>query len=153
MAVNKRFLLIVSLVVLICAGFWVRGRFFYPIMNRTASGETVIAFGDSLTHGSGAQRHEAWPALVAQRCGCTVINKGVPGDTTADALARLERDVMALNPRIVIVGLGGNDMLQQQPHHIIYLDLLIHHLQQQQRQRQHQILLPVPVIHYSILHH
>ena len=41
-----------------------------------------------------------------------VINAGVSGDTTDMALARLDADVLAKDPRIVIVGLGGNDFLR-----------------------------------------
>ena len=40
---------------------------------------------------------------------------GVSGDTTASALARLDEDVLSQNPRIVLVGLGGNDFLQSVP--------------------------------------
>jgi lysophospholipase L1-like esterase len=39
-----------------------------------------------------------------------VINAGVPGDTTARAMQRLERDVLAYAPDIVLVTLGGNDL-------------------------------------------
>jgi lysophospholipase L1-like esterase len=41
-----------------------------------------------------------------------VINAGVSGDTTEGALARVDADVLANDPRIVIVGLGGNDFLR-----------------------------------------
>jgi lysophospholipase L1-like esterase len=39
-----------------------------------------------------------------------VINAGVPGDTTASALKRLERDVLSYSPDIVLTTLGGNDL-------------------------------------------
>jgi lysophospholipase L1-like esterase len=42
--------------------------------------------------------------------GKPVINSGVPGDTTDMALRRLERDVLAKSPRIVMITLGGNDL-------------------------------------------
>jgi len=44
-----------------------------------------------------------------------VINAGVPGDTTASALARLQTDVLDKNPSLVMVLLGGNDFLQGVP--------------------------------------
>jgi lysophospholipase L1-like esterase len=44
-----------------------------------------------------------------------VINAGVSGDTTESALARIDADVLSRSPRIVIVGLGGNDLLRQIP--------------------------------------
>ena len=44
-----------------------------------------------------------------------IVNAGRRGDTTADALARLDRDVLARDPRVVIVLLGGNDFLRRVP--------------------------------------
>jgi lysophospholipase L1-like esterase len=44
-----------------------------------------------------------------------VLNAGVSGDTTESATARLEPDVLSKDPRIVIIGLGGNDFLQGVP--------------------------------------
>lgn len=74
---------------------------------------TIIAFGDSLVYGYGAKRGEDYPAQLARLCDCSVINKGVSGDTTHDGLRRLQTDVLNLNPEVVIVTLGGNDMLQK----------------------------------------
>ena len=48
---------------------------------------------------------------MAERTGKSVINSGIPGDTTAGALQRLERDVLSKSPRIVLVTLGGNDLM------------------------------------------
>lgn len=58
---------------------------------------------------------EAFPALLSRELELPVINAGVDGDTTADALARIERDVLAHNPRIVIVEFGGNDFMKRKP--------------------------------------
>jgi acyl-CoA thioesterase I len=44
-----------------------------------------------------------------------VINAGLPGETASGALRRLDRDVLAQDPRIVIVFLGGNDLMQRVP--------------------------------------
>lgn len=52
---------------------------------------------------------------MASLLGREVINAGVPGNTTADALKRLDRDVLALNPRIVLITLGGNDLMRDLP--------------------------------------
>jgi lysophospholipase L1-like esterase len=49
---------------------------------------------------------------MSQLLGTEILNRGVPGDTTELALARLEKDVLNDEPRIVIVCLGGNDSLQ-----------------------------------------
>ncbi|RMH24865.1 MAG: arylesterase [Candidatus Hydrogenedentota bacterium] len=84
----------------------------YPITNSEPRGTEIIAFGDSLTAGHGASPGKDYVSLLGQLCGRRVINAGRGGDTTADALTRLERDVLARDPRIVIVMLGGNDLLR-----------------------------------------
>lgn len=84
------------------------------ITNLDSSGTAVIAFGDSLTAGYGAAPGEDWPSRLSSRIGTTVSNAGVSGDTTESAAARLG-DALAQNPRVVIVGLGGNDFLRGVP--------------------------------------
>ena len=74
------------------------------------NGENIICFGDSLTYGTGAVPNKSYPAQLANIIGQPVINAGRPGDTTARALQRLERDVLSKAPRIVLITLGGNDM-------------------------------------------
>ena len=76
----------------------------------------VIFLGDSLTVGVGANRGEDFPSLIANELGLNnVINAGVSGDTSKDALGRLQIDVLDKNPSLVIVLLGGNDFLRQIP--------------------------------------
>jgi len=84
------------------------------VTNLESRGSAVIAFGDSLTAGYGAGAGEDYPSILS-RAGLAVLNAGVSGDTTEGAAARLERDVLARDPRIVIVGLGGNDYLRGMP--------------------------------------
>jgi acyl-CoA thioesterase-1 len=85
------------------------------VANLDSRGSNVIAFGDSLTAGYGAQPGDDYPSKLSATLGTSVINAGVNGDTTESALARLESDVLARDPRVVIVGLGGNDFLQGVP--------------------------------------
>ena len=74
------------------------------------SPETIIVFfGNSITAGYGVEPGQAFPALIADRLEVPVVNAGVSGDTTADALARLEKDVVPQRPRLVVVEFGGND--------------------------------------------
>ena len=73
---------------------------------------TIVAFGDSLTQGVGATAGNDYPSLLSERVGFDVINEGISGNTTEDALNRVDADVIARNPDIVIVFLGGNDILQ-----------------------------------------
>jgi len=85
-----------------------------PVKNARPAGETIICFGDSLTHGTGASQGMDYPSQLSRRIGRPVINAGIPGDTTDTALARLERDVLDRSPRIVLITLGGNDLKNRQ---------------------------------------
>jgi len=73
-------------------------------------GQNIICFGDSLTYGTGAPRNKSYPAQLSDVIRRPVINAGIPGDTTARALQRLDRDVLSHSPRIVLITLGGNDL-------------------------------------------
>lgn len=76
-------------------------------------GATVLAFGDSITFGTGAGVYEDFPSLMAKDTGWNVINAGIPGDTAIDAQHRLEALLAEHQPRLVIVELGGNDFLRK----------------------------------------
>jgi lysophospholipase L1-like esterase len=80
------------------------------IRNANPTGGPVVCFGDSLTYGTGAGEGESYPDRLGENLGEEVINAGVPGDTTAEALARLEEDVLIHDPRAVFITLGGNDL-------------------------------------------
>ena len=71
---------------------------------------SIICFGDSLTFGTGAEAGMDYPSQLSQMIAKPVINAGVPGDTTARALKRLQRDVLARSPDLVLITLGGNDL-------------------------------------------
>ena len=75
----------------------------------------MIAFGDSLVEGRGATDGRDFVSMLSRRLGVPIVNAGRSGDTTAAALARLDRDVLAHSPRVVIVVLGGNDYLRRVP--------------------------------------
>lgn len=79
------------------------------------SGTRVLALGDSLTAGNGVTPDEAWPALLAARTGWIVVNAGVSGDTSGGALQRLPALLEEHSPALVLVTLGGNDMLRRLP--------------------------------------
>lgn len=85
------------------------------IANLDSSGTNIVALGDSITYGYGVPEDQTWPALLSDALGVEFINAGRSGDTTASGLQRLERDVLDLDPRLVIVELGGNDFLNKVP--------------------------------------
>ncbi len=87
----------------------------YDVANLDSRGSSIVAFGDSLTAGVGAGSDDDYPSQLAAAIGAPVVNAGVSGDTSAGALARIDRDVLAHDPRIVVVGIGGNDYLQSVP--------------------------------------
>ena len=86
-----------------------------PTLPRLNQQDVIVAFGDSLTHGTGASDDTAYPAVLATLSGHTVINAGVPGDTTSTGLQRLPDVLAEYKPRLVLLCLGGNDMLKKQP--------------------------------------
>jgi len=79
------------------------------------AGSKVLALGDSLTAPHGVKPGEDWPTLLGQKTGWVVINAGVSGDTSAGALARLPALLDEHQPQLVLVSLGGNDMLRKLP--------------------------------------
>lgn len=92
-----------------------RGADYSSVRNLGSPGENVICFGDSLTEGVGAGEGEDYPSILARHLQQPVINMGRRGDTAAQGLSRLERDVLNRNPRLVIVLFGGNDFLRRVP--------------------------------------
>lgn len=82
---------------------------------RVPAGAPVLALGDSLTFGTGATPETAYPAVLAGLSGWQVINAGVPGDTSAQALARLPGLLQAQAPALVLLSIGGNDFLRRLP--------------------------------------
>lgn len=69
-------------------------------------GATIVTFGDSLTAMS------TWPQDIATNLNMNLVNSGIGGNTTVDALARFDRDVAAKDPDFVILAFGTNDMVR-----------------------------------------
>jgi acyl-CoA hydrolase len=75
-------------------------------------GAVVVVIGDSLVAGTGARPDEAWPSALGRSTGWSVVNAGVPGDTSAAALLRLPDLLERHRPDAVIIAVGGNDFLR-----------------------------------------
>lgn len=86
-----------------------------PLGRPVPVGATVLALGDSLTFGTGATPETSYPAVLAALSGWQVVNAGVPGDTSAQALERLPALLQEHQPALVLVSIGGNDLLRRLP--------------------------------------
>lgn len=86
-------------------------------------GAAVLAFGDSVTYGTGAGAGEDWPSRLAEATGWNVINAGVPGDTALAGKSRVGDLLETHRPDAVIVEIGGNDFLRRRPQSAVKEDL------------------------------
>jgi lysophospholipase L1-like esterase len=68
----------------------------------------VVFFGDSITQGWGTDFRKAFE-------GMKLANRGIGGDTTRGMLLRLKEDVLALNPKAVVLLMGTNDIEVEVP--------------------------------------
>jgi len=80
----------------------------------------ILAFGDSLYAGYGLDRGQSLPDAIQARLrqggvNATIVNAGVSGDTSAAGRQRFAfaLDNLPRKPDLVLIGLGGNDVLRQ----------------------------------------
>lgn len=84
-----------------------------PRLPALAPEAVVLAFGDSVTYGTGAAEGEDWPTQLAALTGWVIVNAGIPRDTAQAGPARLPALLEEYSPDLVVVEIGGNDFLRR----------------------------------------
>jgi len=104
----------VAVLILLAVFFIFKGSNNRDVANYPPKEGPIIALGDSLVAGTGATEGNDFVSILSKKIGEPIENLGVPGNTTADALLRVDGAVQK-SPRIVILLLGGNDFLRKVP--------------------------------------
>lgn len=86
-----------------------------PQLAKLPPGATLLAFGDSLTFGTGVDNPQSYPSVLAGLINHPIENRGIPGNTTADAKERFADALDETKPALILLCLGGNDFLQKKP--------------------------------------
>jgi acyl-CoA thioesterase-1 len=107
---------IACILVLLCSCVFVLlGCYKRQIKNLNSKGKNIICFGDSITFGYGANPGDDYPSILSKMLMSEVINAGSVGDTSLEALKRLEQDVLTKDPLLVLIEFGGNDFISKLP--------------------------------------
>ena len=83
-----------------------------PKVAKLAATDVVLAFGDSLTYGTGSLPEHSYPVVLQAMIEREVVNGGVPGEISADGLKRLAIWLKEYEPKLVIICHGANDSLR-----------------------------------------
>ena len=111
--ITKRKKLLVPLLMAIVTSAFLMACSTSAKLSRLTSDAVILAFGDSLTFGTGASPAESYPAILAQMVGRRVVNSGVSGEVTGQGLSRLPEVLEREKPALMILCHGGNDLLRR----------------------------------------
>jgi len=74
--------------------------------------DKIVAFGDSITFGYGVSASHSYPSILTSLCGHQIDNEGVSGETSAEGVKRLAGVLKKSDAKLMILCLGGNDIIQ-----------------------------------------
>ena len=104
---SKLFLVLLLFVVLVACDSKQEG------ITQLRPNDVILAFGDSLTSGVGTRPELSYPSQLGIFLSRTVTNAGVPGETSAEGLVRLPGVLDQVEPQLMVLCHGGNDILQK----------------------------------------
>lgn len=94
-----------------------------PVFKKLSQDAVILAFGDSLTYGTGASQNADYPSILSVLSSRVVINAGIPGEISQAGLERLPALLDEHKPELLIIIHGGNDMLRKIPQHHTHSNL------------------------------
>jgi lysophospholipase L1-like esterase len=110
---SKRHNTLVSLLLAIIIGVGLAACSSPAKLPHFADDAVIVAFGDSLTFGTGVEPAQSYPAVLEKMIGRRVVNAGVPGEVTGEGLSRLPEILEREKPVLLLLCHGGNDQLRR----------------------------------------
>ena len=110
---SRRYIMLIFLLLAIVTGGTIVACSSGSALPHLASNAVIVAFGDSLTYGTGAEQAESYPAVLEKLIGRRVVNAGIPGEVTGEGLSRLPEVLQKEKPALIIICHGGNDLLRR----------------------------------------
>ena len=109
----KKYNTLIFLLLAIIVGIGLTACSIQPKLPVLSNDAVIVAFGDSLTFGTGSEPAESYPAVLEKMIGRRVVNSGVPGEVTGDGLLRLPEVLEREKPALLLLCHGGNDQLRR----------------------------------------
>ncbi|MCK4840484.1 MAG: arylesterase [Methylococcales bacterium] len=114
-----------------------------PVFDKIADDAVILAFGDSLTYGTGSSQDADYPAILSTLSTHEVINAGIPGEISQSGRRRLPALLDQYQPELLILIHGGNDILRKMPKQQT-ADNLAHMINEAKQRNIKVIMLGVP---------